>query len=465
MTGLLENGTSSDVQVKAFDTTYQLHTLLLKRSPYFKCLIEWNQKKDTRDKDGDVNTLVNESLTLNMETDDPLITKDSFELTLKRLYAIEDCEKERKIPAQMIVTAFFFQMDDIKEDMTKHWNENELSINFVITAFQMVSDHDYGEYGTSLRDRCKEYLYDNGWQAGHEAWIGIQPSLISEINSKADDDEIELAVTKFRQTFNFFTLTYGQQCEILKQRLPNDKLIFDMTSLTNATLLTTHVQYSSMHTNHDKISPIPPIPSEMPHSEEFKQYPHNRHLKGSSEVVDDSTIVPPFRFSIVLKPDSFFLYLFDTGLYHRGFSYCGSKWRVSLGGDPSDHTLYFSVERLKESYKEPLSVSCDKSSSIEIPFFNQSLKECEASRFPLSNEIFRIAANFHDWRHNAPIYYQVFFEYDNGEKKRGVSGCLFPDTEFDHLPKSRWSRINVPDRLWNKTSDEPIKMSFLFGTI
>ncbi|GMF04219.1 unnamed protein product [Ambrosiozyma monospora] len=63
-------------------------------------------------------------------------------------------------------------------------------------------------------------------------------------DSEADyDDEIELVITKFRQTFDFFTLTYGQQRVLLSQKLSNGKVIFE--SLTNASLKTFHIQYYS----------------------------------------------------------------------------------------------------------------------------------------------------------------------------------------------------------------------------
>ncbi|GMG36248.1 unnamed protein product [Ambrosiozyma monospora] len=255
MANLYESGTSSDVQVKALGTTYELHSLLLKRSPYFKCLIEWNKEKNSSDDD----TLFNEqSLVLNVELDDPLITKDSFELMLKRLYGIHDCRKEKEIRAEMIATAFFFQMEDIKESMLEYWLRNSEGTRGVIRILQMVDSHDYGKYGTRLMNKCKRFLYDNGWKSGYGAWLGIKPSLIPEIvnaneffvpneferimfavnilqDSEADDDEIELAITKFRESFSFFRLKYSQQRELLKQRLPSGKIIFDLSSFRGTT--------------------------------------------------------------------------------------------------------------------------------------------------------------------------------------------------------------------------------------
>ncbi|GMG55036.1 unnamed protein product [Ambrosiozyma monospora] len=435
MADLLENGTSSDVQVKAFDTTYKLHSLLLMRSPYFKCLLEWSRLKkkksllnnsvddDDDDDDDDRNrdiALINESsvldleadvqLVVNVQVDDPLITKESFELMLKRLYAIHDCEKEKEIPIQMIATGFYFEMEDIKEAMVKYWTGDAVTMSFVITALQLVSGHDFGKYGTHLRQRCKGYLCDNGWQAGCEAWDGIQPSLIPEIVnaddffvpneferimfaikllqlSRANDDEIELAITEFRQVFNFFTLTYAQQRELLNQKLSNDKLIFDLSSLNNSNILMAHIQY---HSKLDRISPIPNESLQLPNSPELRQYAYIKEEGSLPDVtrITTSTMISPFRLSIVLMPEHFKEFS-NNGSYHREFAYCGSSWRISLCNySQSDKTFSLCVVRLPNSYSisEP-PVKKSKLSSKELPFFTQALElRDDDPKFLLSNQ-------------------------------------------------------------------------------
>ncbi|GMG55631.1 unnamed protein product [Ambrosiozyma monospora] len=484
MHDLFQNGSFSDAEVKAFDTSYKLHRILLMKSPYFKCLIDWkNEEKSSTD-----SILVNESCVLNVETDDPLITKESFELVLRRLYYIQDCEKEDEIPAQMIATAFFFQMDDIKEAMRTYWTGEKANMSFFMTALQMVSDHDYGEYGTSLRERCKEYLYDNGWQAGHEAWRDIKPSLIPELvnadeffvpneferimfavkvlqDSKADDDEIDLAITKFREEFNFFTLTYGQQCVILDQKLANEKLIFDLSSFTNASLLTSHIQYSLMMNQSSQISTEY---YQLPHSPKFKKYSYK--IKNSrSEIINVSTLVPPFRLSIVLKP-ALFKELFNDGSYNRGFAYCGSIWRMSIYEySKSDSSFKFAVAQLPNSYSTPLLKGYTKASSKDLPYFNQILKQQKEPNLPLANEIFESGANFHDCRDCAPVYYQIFFEYNSVTPElRGVSrGNLVTCPRLtEDIPDMRWT-VHVPDYvheiIMEGKPEKPIKLTFVIG--
>ncbi|GME72670.1 unnamed protein product [Ambrosiozyma monospora] len=128
-------------------------------------------------------------------------------------------------------------MDDMKDSVrTFYWSGDSINMSFAITALKMVSDHKYGEYDIV---NFNKFSVPNEFERIMFAVKILQ-------NSKADDEEIELAITKFRKEFNFFTLTYGQQGELLGQKLLNDKHIFDSSSLINATILTAHIQYSSM---------------------------------------------------------------------------------------------------------------------------------------------------------------------------------------------------------------------------
>ncbi|GMG21318.1 unnamed protein product [Ambrosiozyma monospora] len=476
MAYLYESGTSSDVQVKALGTTYELHSLLLKRSPYFKCLIEWNKEKNSSDDD----TLVNEqSLVLDVESDDPLITKDSFELMLKRLYGIHDCRKEKEIRAEMIATAFFFQMEDIKDSMLEDWLWNSEGMRCVIRILQMVDSHEYGKYGTQLMNKCKSFLYDNGWQTGYGAWLGIKPSLIPEIvnadeffvpneferimfavnilqDSEADDDEIDLAITKFRESFSFFTLTYPQQLELLNQRSLSGKLIFDLSSLSDTTILATHIQYS---TTLDKSSPISTEALKVPQHPKFKHYFYDKLLK--KDLPYYSTIIPPFRLSIMLNQNSI-TKLSVSGSYHQGFAYCGSAWIMSLFNyTKSDQYFTFGLKRVPDT--TPLSGRYTKPASTKLPFFRQSLEECDTPNLPLSHDVFKSEANFHDWRDVVPVYSKISFESENGSKSKQVSGLGENKIGFLEVP----CRISFPKYLQKSLLEgrleKPIKMNILIG--
>ncbi|GMG19596.1 unnamed protein product [Ambrosiozyma monospora] len=479
---LYESGTSSDVQVKALGTTYELHSLLLKRSPYFKCLIEWNKEKNPSDDD----TLVNEqSLALDVEIDDPLITKDSFELMLKRLYGIRDCVKEKEIPAEMIATAFFFQMEDIKESMLEgDWLWNSEGTRCVIRILQMADSHDYGKYDIRLMNKCMSFLLNNGWQSGFGAWFGIRPCFIPTIvnideffvpneferimfavnilqDSKADDDEIDLAITKFRESFSLFTLTYPQQLELLKQRLPSGKIIFDLSSLSDTTILATHIQYS---TTLDKSSPIPSEDLKVPQHPKFKQYFYEK-LNTDLSHTRASTIIPPFRLSIMLNQNSITKLSGGGQSYHLGFAYCGSTWIMSLYHYiKSDQYFTFDLKRVPDSKR--LSERYAKPSSTKVPFFRQSLEECNTPNLPLSHDVFESEANFHDWRDVVPVYSKISFESENGSEFKQVSGLSANKIGFSESPFVP-CRIRFPKYLQKSLLEgrleKPIKMNILIG--
>ncbi|GME99101.1 unnamed protein product [Ambrosiozyma monospora] len=102
--------------------------------------------------------------------------------------------------------------------------------------------------------------------------------------------------------------------------------------------------------------------------------------------------------------------------------------------------LRFGVERLPSSYSEKR----PKLSSKEIPFFTQALKESNNPNLLLSNEVFQTEANFHDWRDTVPVYYKMFFEYDNKEQCR--ASCDGSVGNF-HFNKGLSWVLSVPQHL------------------
>ncbi|GME74275.1 unnamed protein product [Ambrosiozyma monospora] len=262
MDDIFHSGLLSDVEIKAFGTSYKVHK--------------------------------------------------SFKLLLRRLYCIQDAEKEKEIPAQMIATAGFFQVDE--KSLLTDWKENDVSMHFAIALLNLVSGQNYGDEGTQLIKKSTNYLLENGWQAGYESWRGIKPSLIAEIvntqeffvpnefekimfsvrilrDLTADEDEIELAIKRFRQDFSFFTLTYGQQRVLLSQELRNGKRVFGLSSFSKAALITSVAHYSGVLY---KSSPIPT------YSLQISQLKYYYRDNTSDLSLDGSTSIPSFRFSTVL---------------------------------------------------------------------------------------------------------------------------------------------------------------------
>ncbi|GMG56416.1 unnamed protein product [Ambrosiozyma monospora] len=431
---LLTKGMLSDVQIQAFGTTYKLHRDLISRSPFFKALINWDTEDESQNG--------KKSLVFNVETDDPLITKESFGLMLKRLYGCEDCSKEKEIPLNMIATAFFFQLDDIKDSIIDNQMVGSTTTKLAVATLKMLDSREYGEFGDKLSHKFTNYLYDNGWQAGYEAWAGIPANLIFDIINADEffvpneferimfavkllqhldlsEKNLELVIEKFKNNFNFFTLTYDQNMELLKVKLKNGKPIFDQPALSKVTLLTAFMQNCTLL---DRSSPIPANSENLPEGIYFKKYFPLEVTKGSLDLgsnADDisETIVPPLRFSIALSNPSKKLSFGQE--YCRQFSYCGSFWRCSLSNfQRKEKSLKFVIQRLPVSTGQ--SSQSGQFFSSKIPPVREELLDCKAPDIPLSNESFEIGPSFLDWRDDVSIYYKIGFSSDEKMDSRYI---------------------------------------------
>ncbi|GMG19865.1 unnamed protein product [Ambrosiozyma monospora] len=480
---VLSKGVLSDVQVNAFDTTYKLHRVLIARSPYFKALMNWNNDELSLD----ALTLEDEPRVLNVDTDDPLITKGSFELMLKRLYGCEDCSKERVMLLNMIATASFFQMEDIKKSIIENWTFKNTTMKICVDTLRMLDDNDYGEFGVQLSNKCKFYMFDNGWQAGYEKWNGLPVSLIPEIvnadeffvpsefdrimfavkllqESDAPEDNIKLVIDQFRKTFKFFNLTFHQQIAILKVTLNNGKHIFDAASLNEALLLTSYIQTSSMF---DKSAPIlldlnqlPPnvtFEQYIPPSTEFRNFPFNKTTDSPKP-----TIIPPMRFSVTLRKPM--TELLENMVYYREFAYCGSTWRCLLSDfSKKNKTMKFTIKKIK---KLPFSVTISRELAIEIPPTDKELNKCATSVVPFSSESAKIPS-FQDWRNDVSVYYKLWLTSNNQLNRRDTYGQK-PLQLKDFSTSSSLIYIS-PVFALNLFSDEseepPMKINVMIGVI
>src|SRR5271163_3787833 len=95
------SGQYSDVTLRAFEIDYKLHKIVLSQSAYFKTMFDPNWDNC----DG--------KYQLNFD-EDPHITKDSFELVLRRLYYDEDLGQEEKNLKGFITLASFLGLSDFE---------------------------------------------------------------------------------------------------------------------------------------------------------------------------------------------------------------------------------------------------------------------------------------------------------------------------------------------------------------
>ncbi|GMG19597.1 unnamed protein product [Ambrosiozyma monospora] len=226
----------------------------------------------------------------------------------------------------------------------------------------------------------------------------------------------------------------------------------------DTTILATHIQYS---TTLDKSSPIPSEDLKVPQHPKFKQYFYEK-LNTDLSHTRASTIIPPFRLSIRLNRNSITKLSGGGQSYHLGFAYCGSTWIMSLYlYIKSDQYFTFDLKRVPDS--TPLSRRYTELSSTKLPFFRQSLEECNTPNLPLSHDVFKSEANFHDWRDAVPVYYKISFESENGSKSKQVSGLGANKIGFSEVP----CRISFPKYLQKSLLEgrleKPIKMNILIG--
>ncbi|GME83311.1 unnamed protein product [Ambrosiozyma monospora] len=266
---LLTKGSLSDIQVNAFGKIYKLHSIIIRRSPYFK---SWNLPifGDLGPNDKP------QMLQLNIITYDSFITKDSFELMLKRLYGCIDSQKEKEMPLSMIATADFFQLDDIKWSVLDNYKFDYLTTQLAVSTLKMLDKNDFGDFVFKLEYKCKSFLQDNGWYSGDQEWKDLPVSLIPEIVnsnqffvptefdrivfatrlfqlSDSPETDIKVVLKMFKSQLCFFTLTYNQQLYLLKLKLKSGEPIFDESMVKASNKLSKHLQNTTCS---DKGSPI-----------------------------------------------------------------------------------------------------------------------------------------------------------------------------------------------------------------
>ncbi|GMG19987.1 unnamed protein product [Ambrosiozyma monospora] len=480
---LLTKGLLSDIQINAFDKRYNLHTLLIQRSPYFKALINWDTSEFEE-------LLLNDKpRVLNVETDDPFITKESFDLMLKRLYGCQDANKEGEMPLSMIATAFFFQLDDIKESILYNYKFDNLTTQLAVSTLKMLDERDYGEFGLKLEDKCLTFLQDNGWQSGNQEWDNLPVSLIPEIvssdqffaptefdrivfatrlfqTSDSSESDIKVVVKMFTNQLSFFTLTYNQQLYLLKLKLRSGEPIFDSSMVNDSNMLSAHIQNSTFF---DKYSPISTEKGEIPGDTTFHRYSYPIKISGFSfnnrRYSYGKTVIPPFRFSIALNTAA--ERLTKKKIYYREFSYCGRVWRVSIYNFKKDDSLKIAIQRMPLSYIRPLYQTVGKYEYIVVPPVREELKDCQMPELLLSAESFGVGPSFRDSREKVLMYIKISLRCNNNLETREVNETQLFEFRDNSPIETTMTHVFSPlkHNFFNEPAPEPLKVNVLIGVI
>ncbi|GMG21226.1 unnamed protein product [Ambrosiozyma monospora] len=173
----LTDGDFSDVTVRAFGNAYKLHRIHLSRSPFFKALMLW---PNVSDEDLDESENIYKVSVHTIKTDDPLITKTSFELLLRRLYGCEDPILEKKHSLNMFATGIYFGIDEIVTDAINNLKK-ELTMESAISTLNLLPSKDYGKLGQELLQESEAFLSNFGWNEGYQKWDSVPGSVVNNV--------------------------------------------------------------------------------------------------------------------------------------------------------------------------------------------------------------------------------------------------------------------------------------------
>lgn len=167
--GFLE-GACSDVAIVAFGNRYNLHRLILDRSPYFSSCINSGPWLESRQSE----------ISLSPEISDPNITQQSFEMALARLYGHVDRAEEDRHALPLLAAASYLDLQDLAESCVASLLRN-LSTSNISMVVRFVTNSFYGPLTDRLLDSAKALLYRDGWEMSFEDWDGISGEVAAEI--------------------------------------------------------------------------------------------------------------------------------------------------------------------------------------------------------------------------------------------------------------------------------------------
>lgn len=195
-------GEGSDVTVRCFNKNFQLHRLILSRSPYFSSLFStfWDTSVSTSSA-LPANSSVSSSsptspsfsgslhsngkdessrvYTLSLSHDDN-ITERAFELALSRLYGHENPEEERTHVFGLFAVANFLDLPYLV-DFCVTEIISRIGHQTVASILQFFYKCHYGEASNQIIESCKNFLFAEGYEMKMEYWSKIPNNIIAEV--------------------------------------------------------------------------------------------------------------------------------------------------------------------------------------------------------------------------------------------------------------------------------------------
>ncbi|ETI28119.1 hypothetical protein G647_00568 [Cladophialophora carrionii CBS 160.54] len=162
-------GRHSDITVFAFGQSYRLHKLLLDRVPYFSTAFSGSWAESTA-----------REMKIPCEDLDPNITKNAFELALKRIYGTQFPAQEEDEAIGLFATACWLDMPELVDSCVDSILR-QMEPASLHSLIKLVTNNYYGKAGDRILASAKAMLCKEGWEMPYEYWDEIPAEIIREI--------------------------------------------------------------------------------------------------------------------------------------------------------------------------------------------------------------------------------------------------------------------------------------------
>lgn len=164
-----QEGRHSDVTVHAFGQSYKLHRLLLDRVPYFSSAFSGSWAESTA-----------REMSIPCEDLDPNVTKNAFELALKRIYGTQFPVQEEEEAIGLFATACWLDMPELVDSCVDAILR-QMDPSNLHSLIKLVTNNYYGKAGDRILASAKAMLCKEGWEMPYEYWDEIPAEIIREI--------------------------------------------------------------------------------------------------------------------------------------------------------------------------------------------------------------------------------------------------------------------------------------------
>lgn len=163
------DGRHSDITIHAFGQSYRLHKLMLDRVPFFSSAFSGSWAESSASE-----------MTLHPEDIDPNITKNAFELALKRVYGAQLPLQEEHEALGLFATACWLDMPELMDSsvdsILRQMHPSKLDV-----LIKLVTSNYYGKSGDRILASAKAMLCREGWEMPYRYWDRLPAEVVREI--------------------------------------------------------------------------------------------------------------------------------------------------------------------------------------------------------------------------------------------------------------------------------------------